>query len=68
MTDATAAVSFTSFRLACFRLATTPPIATMKRANARSAHPKTQPQSSPDHCPGFSEIAVPYLLKRVSGI
>lgn len=59
-------MSLTSVRLACFRLGITPPIATMKRNNTEPARPKTQPQSHPEHCPGFNGIPVPNLLKRLS--
>ena len=60
-------MSFTFVRLACFRLGIIPPITSMKGLHTSPARPKDEPHPRPEHCPGISGIAVPYLLKSLSG-
>jgi len=39
----------------------------MKGLHTSPARPKDEPHPRPEHCPGISGIAVPYLPKSLSG-
>jgi hypothetical protein len=62
-----AAISFMSVRLACLRLGIKPHTEN-GAASLPDRHSRAPNENPQNHCPGFSGITVPELLKSLSGI